>query len=684
VSRTLPGAPPRPGAAAPRPTEPPAPARPLLLWTFAALAGLLVGLAIGGAWWDGPAPGAPDPGAVVGWGLPIARTVQVLAAAATFGWLLSAAFLAPGGRRGMLSTVGRADVRRSAYAAAVWFVAATMTMLFNHAMAVALPLHEALAPGVLTTYLFALDTSVAFAVTALAALVVLAAAPFTSRTGGALVLAGTAAVGIVAPAVSGHSHGLGDHGLAIASGLGHSLASAAWLGTLLATAVHVLRRDPGVRTMLPRYGVVANLALVVLALSGAGAAYARVERAGDLLTTPYGHLVLAKIAVLAALAFGVHRSRRALAADSARTAAGRGRAWRWIFAEGLLLAVGAGLAVALTRTPNTRIPVPLASPGEELLGFAFPPPPTASTVLFGWHPDPFWILVVVGLVVGYLWGLRTLLRRGDRWPVGRTVSWMLGLFFLGWATNGEIAAYSQVSVALHMLQHMVIAMLAPVFLVLGAPITLALRTIRPSRSGDRGPREWILWSLHSRVARFVTHPVYLFVVAVLGLFVLYFTPLFPWLMSNHLGHLLMQLHFLISGYLFYWVIIGIDPQTREVPHWAKMILLLASLAIHGFFGILIMMMTEPLGAAWYSQVQPPWLVDAQYDTYVAGGIAWALGELPTMIVLVALSVQWARSDERLQRRIDRTADRTDDAELKAYNARLARLAERSAAQERQG
>jgi putative copper resistance protein D len=652
-----------------------------LLWAGAVLAGLLAGLAIGGSWWDGPAPGAGDPGPVVGWGLPLARTAAVLAGAATFGWLLSAAFLAPQGRGGLLSKVGRADVRRAAVASAGWFVAAVTTMLCNHAMTVALPLHEALAPSVLATYLFAVDTTVALAVTAVSALVVVLLAPVTSRTGGAVSLAAVAALGVVAPAVAGHSHGLGDHGLAIASGLGHSLAAAAWVGTLLATAVHVLRRDPGVRRMLPRYGVLAESSLVVLAASGAGAAYARVEQVGDLATTSYGRLVVAKIVVLLALALLVRRVRRRFlaAGAAAGTAAGRGRAWRWLFAEGLLLAVGAGLAVALTRTPNTRIPVPLGSPAEEVLGFPFPPPPTAATVLFGWHPDPFWIVVVLAGVAGYLWGLRTLLRRGDRWPVGRTVAWMVGLFFLGWATNGEIAAYAQVSVALHMLQHMVIAMLAPVFLVLGAPVTLALRALRPSRTPDRGPREWLLWALHGRVTHVVTHPVYLFVVAVLGVFVLYLTPLFPWLMSNHLGHLLMQIHFLVSGYLFYWVIIGIDPQTREVPHWAKMILLLASLAIHGLFGMIVMMMTEPLGAAWYSQVQPPWLIDPQYDTYVAGGIAWALGELPTLIVLVALSVQWARSDERLQRRLDRAADRDGDADLKAYNARLARLAERDAA-----
>jgi len=268
--------------------------------------------------------------------------------------------------------------------------------------------------------------------------------------------------------------------------------------------------------------------------------------------------------------------------------------------------------------------------------------------------------------------------RGDYWPPGRTVSWVIGMLLIGWATCGQIAAYSVVSVSLHMLQHMILAMLAPVFLVLGAPITLALRAFRPSRSGDRGPREWITWGLHRPISRLMTHPAYILGVTVLSLYALYFTGLFPSLMSNHLGHLAMQIHFLLSGYLFYWVLIGVDPTARQIPYWLKMIILLLSLALHGFFGISLMMMIEPLGQSWFGLVQPPWLTDPQGDTYTAGGIAWALGELPTMIVMVVLSIQWARSDDREARRLDRAADRDGDAELKAYNARLSRIAQRDA------
>ena len=645
---------------------------------LAIAAGLFGGLAVAGSWWQGPAPGAADPGAVVGWGLPLVRVLAVGAGTLTVGWLVTAAFLAPQGRGGMLSRIGRRDIQRAGWASLVWWAAATATMLFNHAMMVGLPLRDALDPGVLTTYLFAVDTHVAFFVTSICAALIAAAAPWVSRSGPATVLLVVAAIGVVAPAVTGHSHGLGDHGLAIASGLVHAAAAAAWLGSLVAVAWHLLRDDAGQRSLIPRFGRLATVAVVALAASGAGAAYARVEQPGDLFSSGYGYLVVLKIALLAALAYVVAASRRAVAAapnDASRSL----RMWRWLVAEGVLLGAASGVAVALTRPPNTRIPIPLASPGEELLGFAFPPSPTVASVLGGWHPDPFWLLVCALLLGGYLWGLITLRRRGTPWPLGRTVSWVLGVLVLAWATNGLIAAYSIVTVSLHMLQHMVLAMLVPVLLVLGAPITMALRAFRPSRSGDRGPREWVLWGLHSPLARLVTNPFYILAVSVLSLYGLYFTGLFPALMSNHLGHLAMQIHFVLSGYLFYWVIIGIDPTARPTPYWLKMIILLVSLALHGFFGVALMMMVDPIAQGWFGPIAPPWLTDPGYDTYVAGGIAWALGELPTLIVMVALSIQWARSDDRTARRLDRAADRDGDAELRAYNERLHRMAERSAA-----
>ena len=142
-----------------------------------------------------------------------------------------------------------------------------------------------------------------------------------------------------------------------------------------------------------------------------------------------------------------------------------------------------------------------------------------------------------------------------------------------WATCGGVAWYAPVSFTLHMVSHMALAMLAPVLLVLGGPITLALRVIPPATGGARGPREWIIWALHSPATRFVTNPVLVLLLYTVGLYGLYYTDLYATLMSSHLGHFAMQVHFLAVGYLFYWVVIGVDPGPRRLGYPARLVLL---------------------------------------------------------------------------------------------------------------
>ncbi len=272
-------------------------------------------------------------------------------------------------------------------------------------------------------------------------------------------------------------------------------------------------------------------------------------------------------------------------------------------------------------------------------------------------------------VVGYV----ALRRRGDAWPVGRLVAWLLGWGVVVWATTAGVAWYAPVAFSLHMISHMALAMMAPVLLVLGGPITLALRVIPAAGGGARGPREWIIWGLHSPVTRFLTSPGYVLFVYTIGLYGLYYTSLYATLMASHLGHFAMQVHFLSAGYLFYWVVIGVDAAPRRLGYPARLILLMASLVIHSFFAIPMMMADSPMVADWYAIVSTPWLTDPAADSRLAGGIAWGFGEIPTLIVAMALGVQWSRSDEREARRTDRRADLDGDAELRAYNEKLARI-----------
>jgi len=227
-----------------------------------------------------------------------------------------------------------------------------------------------------------------------------------------------------------------------------------------------------------------------------------------------------------------------------------------------------------------------------------------------------------------------------------------------------------------MAEHMTLNMFVPVLLVLCGPVTLALRAL-PAAGSDAppGPREWLLWLVHSKVTAFISHPMVAFVLFVSSLYIVYFTPIFNTLVRYHWGHELMSVHFLLVGYLFYWGIIGIDPGPKRLPFLGRLGLLFAVMPFHAFFGIATMTMTSTIGGPFYRFVGLPWLSSINDDQHLGGAIAWGSSELPVIVVVIALVAQWARQDRRAASRSDRHADADyGDDDLDAYNAMLRELA----------
>jgi cytochrome c oxidase assembly factor CtaG len=222
---------------------------------------------------------------------------------------------------------------------------------------------------------------------------------------------------------------------------------------------------------------------------------------------------------------------------------------------------------------------------------------------------------------------------------------------------------------------MILGMLVPILLVLGAPVTLALRALPAAgRTAPPGPREWLLAGVHSPVARWLTHPAVTLPLFVGSYYALYFSGLFAAALPEHWAHQLMSLHFLLVGALFFWPIVGIDPAPRRLPPAARLGVVFASLPFHAFFGVALMSANTVVGEQWYRGLALPWVTDPLTDQRLGGGLAWASGELPLLLVVVALLVQWSRQDERSARRDDRRADSDGDADLTAYNRMLSRLA----------
>ncbi|GAA1723030.1 cytochrome c oxidase assembly protein [Streptomyces yatensis] len=303
------------------------------------------------------------------------------------------------------------------------------------------------------------------------------------------------------------------------------------------------------------------------------------------------------------------------------------------------------------------------------------PPFTLSRGLeFG--GDPFFLVGCVLALGLYGWGAARLWRRGDAWPVGRLVSFALGVLTIAVAMCTKLNDYGMVMFSVHMVQHMIISMVSPILLLLGAPVTLTLRALPAAGRGRKGPRELLVALLHSRYTRIISHPAFTIPLFIASLYALYFTSLFDFLMGSKAGHIAMMVHFLAVGLVFFWPIMGVDPGPHRPGYVMRMLELFAGMPFHAFFGIALMMASEPMVGV-YEHPPASLGIDALSDQTWAGGIAWAFSEIPSVIVLVALVYQWYKSEQRQARRIDRTADRDGDQELAAYNAYLASLQSRS-------
>lgn len=340
-------------------------------------------------------------------------------------------------------------------------------------------------------------------------------------------------------------------------------------------------------------------------------------------------------------------------------------------------------SVALPFLTDGSAPPGDPTPMHVMTGWMWMPmaPPTTARML-AIHLQPVPVLPALMLVLAVLYAAAVIrLRlRGDRWPVSRSVFWALGILIVLAMTATGIDGYGMELFSVHMVQHMVLSMGAPIFLVLGAPITLTLRALPARPAGRRSARRALLAVLHSRPAAFLAHPATVLVLFLASLYGLYFTPIFDWLMSTMWGHNLMLLHFLAIGFLYFWCVLGVDPtprrSSRGLRRYAgptvRILELAATAPFHAFFGVMLMM-SVALVVGFYRSPMPGWHIAPLADQAVGGGIAWGFTELPTLLVLGVLLLQWQRSDERSSRRRDRSVDRAE-AERLAYNDYLQRLA----------
>ncbi|WP_433798639.1 cytochrome c oxidase assembly protein [Actinomycetospora sp. CA-084318] len=580
-----------------------------------------------------PVLGLADPGELVQLGLPVLRVLTAGAAAVALGALVHGLVVVPGA--GGPSASVRAVASGAAWA---WAALAAGTAVFT----VADVSGGFVAPGPdLVVGMVVRAAPVGWLACAVGAAVV-AVWVREARTWSSMLGAGVlACVALLGPVMTGHAidgvgKDLGTPAVAL-----HVIAATVWLGTLGALVVAPVSPS--------RSGAVSTVCAVLTVVSGVLASAVLVPSWGEL-ATAYGVLVLLTAAVTVVV-LGVLVRRRV---TGTRALA---------LTELVLLAVVTGLSVAMTRAvPPVQAPFH-TTPTEAMLGFGIPDPPTLARLLGDWRLDVWFAVLAAVLVVVYARWLRRVVRAsaatggGRAWPRGRAVSWFAGCALLVVATSSGVGRYADALFSVHVAEHMLVSVVVPVLLVLGGPVSLARRAL-PDECDARDRLEAVLGA---PLLRFLTHPAVAAVLMVGSPFAFYLTPLFSLLQP--LGWLMPAISawFLMAGYLFFWVIVGVDPAPGQtLPHVARLAVLIASMPFHALFGVILLAADRPVAQTpstlaadggggqvfvtdFYSRLRLPWAPDLLADQHLAALLSWGMGDLPLVGVLVVLLVQWQRA-----------------------------------------
>lgn len=628
------------------------------------LAGLFSGAFVGLVGFD-------DGGITARWGIPIARTVHDVTAAATIGLLLLAGTIVPE----RASTDRRWFACRIAtWTGATWAVSAYAVLLLVVANTSGISLGAPGYWGQLSQVWTISFFRVFFLGALLATVVTLGALVARSRT----TMTWLAVIGVFAQvvlALVGHAAGAASHDTAVNSLAVHLVAALTWLGTLLGLILLRPALGDALGVSVARCSTLFVWCYAGVAASGVLNAAIRLGSPAGL-TSRYGVLVVLKVVLVAALGLAGWRMRSRLVGALTKDPSARGAFWQLVGLEVALMGAAVGLGVAMSRSVP---PIPQEAASDlvvAITGYPAPAqPPSGALWLTTFRVDWLWLTVTLLGIGLYLAGVRRLHRRGDVWPWLRTVSWVLGWLFFLWATNGAPGVYGRIMFSAHMLMHMSLAMGVPLFLCMGAPLTLAARTLTARRDKTLGPRELMLALAHSRWMNFWANPIIAGVNFAGSLYAFYFTPLFELALRTHTGHILMVIHFMLAGYVFGWALIGPDPGPNRWAPSLRLVLLFVTMSFHAFFGVALISTSALLAGDFFESLQLPWPIDLHADQVDGGALTWGLGEAPMLLLAIGIAVVWMRSDEQEARRRDRQADRDHDAELEAYNADLARRAQ---------
>ena len=631
--------------------------------------------------------GIPDPGPVTTWGLPFFRAVGWMLAALAIGSFMFAAFyISPKVPEGdntrlveaPLSVDGDIAARTGAVSTLCFGLIALLMIPLTLSDVSGTPFRNTLAIDMWGVAISQVSTALAWSVVAGISLVVgVAGLVFRKWIAQPLLFVG-AILTIVPLGMEGHAAAGGAHDYGTNSYLWHLVGMAVWVGGLMALIAHGRRLGPDMETGLRRYSSVALFALIVMAISGLINAAVRVEWS-DWFTTTYGFILVAKTVGLVLLGFlgFVHRMLTIPVINSRP-----GMFLRFAVVEVILMAAVTGVAITMGRTPPPPPRDPNLSQMAIQMGYDLYEKPTLGNVFTMWRFDVMFGSIAILITAGYLYGIWRVYRRGGTWDHRYTAMWLLGTGSLFVTTSSGLGMNMPATYSMHMIVHMILSMVVPLFLALGGPLTLIMAAYEPGEPGRPTAHDWALAITKAPLLKVLTHPLvntmqFLFVFYVLYLFI----PLYELAISEHAGHLAMNWAFLISGYLYFWELVGTDPVPVKRPTAIRLAWLVGSMPFHLFAGIYLMQLTTVMGEDFYMSLGLPWELNLLEDQKVGGGIGWASGSFPLGLVFLLLFIGWRRDDRATEIAYEERVASGEDQDYEAYNEMLARVSAGGAARE---
>lgn len=598
--------------------------------------------------------GTPYPGFAAAACYGLLRLVAAVSGSFVLGSLVYTLFCTAPTKEGRVDVDGYAGVHVAERAAIVWALSSLLLIGVSASDGVGSTLPAVLRHGALGQLIGALEKPKAWIVASILTVVIAGFVRLVLSWNGLFALAALSAIAVITPACVGNAGEGPNHDYGTGAVIIFTLALSVVPGLTWCVAQHCRRSGAKFDETLRRYRIIVGLAVAVMVPTALVLAV--------ILTPPsrfggiYGVLAVCSALLLAFFGLVAWRPQRL------GVVAGIGVLWL-------------AMSVAMAIQPAPAFGHRSFTAQEVFLGFNVPDPPNALRMLTMWRFDIVLGSAAIVLAVLYLLGAYRLHKRGDEWTRWRTAAWVSGCVGLLIVTSSGVGTYGYAMFSVHMAIHMALNMFIPVLLVLGAPVTLLLRAVEPAgRNHLPGPREWVQSLMHSKFTVLLSNAMIALAVFVVSLYGLYFTSLFDQLIRFHWGHLLMNIHFLLTGYLFYWAIIGVDPGPKKLPHLGRLGMLFAVMPFHAFFGVAVMSMDTMIGGKFYPELGLTWMHNLMADQHVGGGMAWISGEVPVLLVVGALLSQWAKQDRKDNKRTERHQDvYPEDDELAAYNAMLAQL-----------